>query len=167
MVIATAPDTLGSFMHQGTPGSGQLNKTSADVITPGLLLRRANTAGEYKVTTTTRQAGPFAISVISTAPAGALKVHAAFGPGTVAYVEAQGAIEPGALVMSGSRSGTVAMYTAPTASGTYTQAELTAAIADDDTVVGFYVGKTNNNELDGGVIPAAADTDKILVRLIR
>lgn len=155
-------------MHQGTPGSGQLNKTAADVIAPGLLLRRANTAGEYKVTTTAgRQRGPFAISIISTAPADSLKVHAAFGSGAVAYCECQGALEPGCYLISGTRAGTVAQATDPAVGGTYSEAEVEAVLAHDDTIVGIYVGKTNNNELDGGVIPAAADGDKVLVRLLK
>jgi hypothetical protein len=154
MVIGTANDTLGSFMFQSD--TVQLNKTSADVIAPGKLLYLDGTTDTYKITPNASVLGPYAASVIDTAPAGALKVHSAQGPKSVVYLEAQGALEPHCEVGPGSRPGTVAQLALE--GGTATpNGRLRPA--------GRYLGKTNNNVRDGGVCPPAADTNLVLVEL--
>lgn len=153
MVYGTAQDTLGSFMFQSD--TKQLNKTSADVIAPGKLLYLDGTTDTWKITPNNTTLGPFAASVIDTAPAGALKVHAARGKESTVYLEAQGALEPHCEVGPGSRPGTVAQV--PPEGAATANSRLKYA--------GRYIGKTNNNERDGGVCPAAADTEKVLVEL--
>jgi len=165
LVIETQPEKLGNLFFQSD--TTQVNKVSADVIPPGKLLFQDGTAtpaGAFKQTATGAEFGPFRVSIIDTAPAGALKTHVA-EPNSEIYMEAQGALPGHCEVQPGTRPGTIAAYVEPTVSASPTQAEVTAVRNARRRKVGEYRGKTNNNVRDGGVVPPAADTDLVIVKI--
>ena len=105
--------------------------------------------------------GPFMVAAFAQATADGFVTGIAHG---IAYVTAQGAIQPGALVMAGTSVFTsVSQYVATNPGGT-TTGDIANAGSEWLRVIGRYIGHENEGGT-GSVPTAAADTDVIRIQL--
>lgn len=133
-------------------GTQKLDKATNITITRGDIMNRATgTTPDSYQTCPTSGAGPFAFAMETVTAAQAKSKISAITYDTEVYVTADGAIEPGAFVMtSATTAGQVIAWTGNTAT---------------NRICGVYLG--HGGEADGGVArTAAADGDIIKIRFL-
>ena len=158
--MANASATPGSFMQDGVVG--KFNKSAA-AITKGDVCYLDPADDMWKKAPTSAK-GDFAVAVKDFLAADTQAELCYEGHVTVT---ADGTIKPhNPVAISAATAGQVIEYAATAVSAADTT-NITNARDEHLRIVGFYVGKPNNNEREGGVLTDAADGDVIIVKLGR
>lgn len=140
-MLVTEPKGTGTAIAKGDLLTVQANKWNSAIT------------GQVK--------GPFMIAAFAQAAGDNFVTGIIHG---IAYVTAQGAIQPGALVMAGTSVFTsVSQYVATNPAGT-TTGDIATAGSEWLRVIGRYIGHENEGGT-GSVPTAAADTETIRIQL--